>query len=292
MDTENTLRELLHKPHVIAAGIIAFGVVAASLVYTSYSGVESAAKNTLPIAPNGETKTVEHIAEKDENANGIPDWQEVTLSELGANTDAKNTAQNADIAATIKKNYTKTEILAGDLFGVYLQRKEANQYTEQDNEKIITNALLGLDIEHIPQFTKDTLTVTANTDADAQKYKDTMSTIVHSLEAISEYELVTYARATEKNDAKEFAKLSSAADVYALSVELMKGVHVPGGAIEAHIALMNSFTKVSLSLLEMSRGYDDVAGSYAALKTFGVAEQEVDYAFTLQRTYLALHNAL
>jgi hypothetical protein len=293
-----TFTETLKNPRIVSVSVVALATVVASLAYTGALGGLSA--KFTPFAKRDTVKepaasAAQKLSEKDENNNGIPDWQELKTPDttlLGADaTTADSSAQPT--RDELAKKYTKTELLAGDLFGVYLDRKEQNVYTDKDNEAIIANALSGLDISNIPRYTRESITlIDAPGDSAAARYRDQVTPIVKSLDAIGEYELETYARATQKNTVEEFKKVSDAADVYATAVESLKKVRVPTGAAEAHLALMNSFAKLSIALLEMSKGYNDIAGSYAALKTFGEAEKDVELAYTLHRTYLAIHNAI
>lgn len=294
MDTGLSLRDMVANPRIVSAVVVACGVVLGSLAYTGAFSSLTFSTATAPTQTHEKTPA-QRLAEKDDNANGVPDWQELQLTP----TDQDGTTQTTvpPTREELQKKYTKTELLAGDLFGVYFERKEGEVYTQADNEAIIANALAGLDITNIPRFTERDISIrtyTTPTDADtaARVYRDAVTEVVHSLDSIQEYELQTYARATEKNDPAEFKKVLDAADVYATAVESLKKIPVPDTAVGAHLALMNGFTKLSLALLEMSKGYDDIAASYAALKTFGDAEKDVETAYTLQRVYLAIHNAI
>lgn len=302
--TFDTFLAYAKNPRIASTTVVAFGVVLASVAYTgTLCGISAKlCADTKVSSAKNPASPAQKLAETDENGNGIPDWQELKLADtegLDAGDADTNTGEGDGRARKeLANTYTKTERLAGDLFGVYLERKEAGAYSEADNGAIIANALAALDIDNFPRYTRESLTVTpdATTTNGKEKaaaiYRDSVAEIVKNLDAIGEYELATYARATEKNSVEEFKKVSDAADVYATAVENLKKMSVPSGAVEAHLALMNSFAKLSLALLEMSKGYDDIAGSYAALKTFGDAEKEVEAAYGLQRVYLAIHNAI
>jgi hypothetical protein len=293
METGLSLRDMVANPRIVSAAVIACGVVLGSLAYTGTFSSITFSPTTTP-TPTTEKTPAQRLAEKDDNSNGIPDWQELNTTTTSTPPTTETTPPTRE---ELQKKYTKTELLAGDLFGVYFERKEGDVYTPADNEAIIANALAGLDITNIPRFTEGDISIrtyTTTTDADtaARVYRDAVTDVVRSLDAIGEYELQTYARATEKNDPTEFKKVLDAADVYATAVESLKKISVPDTAVGAHLALMNGFTKLSLALLEMSKGYDDIAASYAALKTFGEAEKDIELAYTLHRTYLAIHNAI
>lgn len=273
------LKEALKSRGVAAACIIAGGALIAG---AWYSGNITAPTSLFMNEPAPHTTT-----EEDADNNGVPDWKEHAIPLPQTN----NT--NDSVVAHNQPTYTKTEALAGDLFGEYLDKKSTDTLNEKNTDAIISNALNHLTPEDIPQYTQSSVAIlNTDTDEDARAYSEKIKAVIATLDAIPEYELETYARATEKNSAAEFEQVAKDAHIYAQAVTTLKTVSVPKGAVDAHLSLMNAFATLAVSLKEMSRGYDDIAASYAALKTFSDAEKNLDVAYALHKSYLTLHNAL
>jgi hypothetical protein len=186
---------------------------------------------------------------------------------------------------------TRTQALANQVFGTYFARKELDRYTEEDAKKIVDVATATAMTHTITQFKLSSITADQPATKEAIKaYKEAVKKALDPVFAITEYELQTYARATEKNDPKEFEKLKTAANAYARSIELLIAIHAPSDAGDVHLSLINAFAKMSYALSEMSKGFDDIIASYSALKVFAEGEQHVDMAFQRHKTYFVVHN--
>jgi hypothetical protein len=288
---------VLRQPHIIATIVISLGAVLGSLAYVgTFSTVaRQFTSNSLPTTPSADASLAaeqKKLNERDENNNNIPDWQELSLATDTVTEEGLPSGGSPNVSPSSATTYTKTELLAGSLFGTYFERKETDSYSTADNGSLVADALSSISLDKIPSFTVADITTTRDEGSAAVVYKESVGKSIAPLAAIKEYELSIYAKATEQNDVAEFTKLAAAGEVYASTVESLRGIAVPEDAARAHIALMNGFAKLSLSLHEMAKGYDDVAASYTALKYFGEAEKEIERAYTLQEVYLARYNAL
>lgn len=202
----------------------------------------------------------------------------------GSLEDAANTPQNS--LAT-----TRTESIAEQVFGTYYAHKELDAYTDEARQKIITAAADRAIAYEFPKYTeKDILiskTVTTDT---AREYKNSVRDALSPILALTEYELQTYAQAAEKNDPELFKKVAAAGRTYQDVILTLLTIQTPEDATVAHLALINAFSKMSYTLQEMGKGYDDILASFSALKVFAEAEQDIAMAFQRHKTYFVVHN--
>ncbi|MFZ2593865.1 MAG: hypothetical protein WAX38_03785 [Minisyncoccia bacterium] len=285
------------SPQVLSTLIIGVAVIVTSAIVTQ--------TRTATTTTDGRQEKQLPVSDiRDTDSDGVEDWEEQLYGtdSTKKDTDDDGVSDKDEIAEKKSKNAetteapadvqptTKTEMLAGDLIGTFINRTELGVYQPKDNDKIIGNALdrtkklvyTKYTLDSIKKSTRDTSTERVT------RYRDDTKKAIEAMSTIPEYELQTYARAVDKNDPAEFGKLGEYAKLYAGVAEKLLTVEVPDDVLAQHITLANALSYLSASLNGMSKGFDDVAGSYAAVGHFGKAEQEVELAFQSFQTYFLI----
>ncbi len=223
----------------------------------------------------------------DTNGDGIPDGEEVAAARKVFEASGELTL---DTAST-----TRTDILAREIFGAYIQSKQLGTYDPEAFDFVIaqaTNEQFGADLT--PEFTLNDLRTTTDTSTGrVNAYKRAFQNAIIPITAIPEYELTTYGRAIETNNPNEFEKLGDAAEIYESIADALLAVTVPEDAARAHLSIVNSFSTFAKVLRTMERVPEDPILSFVATRDFLEGEDaikaaygQIDIYFTLKESNL------
>lgn len=289
---------------VVVALIAGLTIISISGIF-AYSQRKNTADATEQLSMQGE-QAPKDTGDADED--GAPDWQEILYgtnpkvkdtdgdgTEDKEEIDAMKKAREQDfidaVAGNSPSNITTTELAADRLVGAYIlqQQSSGGEVPVKDKDAIVKSTIQTLNQLKYTQYTTEEIVTTPDTSkASALRYRTAVQGKLEPLRTIEEYELQTYARAVDANDVEGFKKLKDASGVYSSVAKELLNVPVPTDVAEYHLQFINSFMYMSVALDGMSKGYDDVIGSYRALGHFGKAERQFKMAQEALRVYFTL----
>ncbi len=246
----------------------------------------------------------------DADNDGAPDWQEILYgtSVSEKDTDGDGVDDKAEIEEMKKERQkgfieavngnvpagtTTTEITADRLVGAYVLQEQANsgEVTQKEKEAIIKSTIKTLsELKYTQHTAAEIASQTNSTKQHILTYRAQVQKALEPLKEIPEYELQTYARAVDKNEPKDFDALNKASKIYVVVAKKLLDVETPTDAVENHVNFINGLMYTSAALEGMSKGYDDIIGSYRALGHFGKAERQLKMAQEALRVYFAVND--
>lgn len=292
---------------IIAATL--FGV--ALLAFAVWKSPYFNSATTVPVVETTNTAS-ENLLESeqyfaDSDSDGVRDWEEVLLGLDPNNPDSNGDgiSDGDEIAAARKageeeggslsgaEDMTKTDALAREIFGAYIQSKQQDAYNEEAFDFVIaqaTNAQFA--VRHEPQYTLDDITTTSDISPERTlRYEQEFQNAITPVTSITEYELTTYGRAIETGSKEEFEKLVTAAMVYDDIAQTLLALTVPEDAMQAHLDLVNSFATFAQILTTMGSSPEDPVLTFVATRDFiegedaiKTAYSQIDIYFTLKET--------
>lgn len=246
----------------------------------------------------------------DADGDGAPDWQEILY---GTDTNQKDTdGDGVDdmteideikkerqqgfidaISGNTPAGTTTTELTADRLVGAYILQEQANkgEVTKKEQEAIVKSTIQKLSELKYPTHTIEEIpkqTITSK--KTILTYREQVRVALAPLKEVPEYELQIYARAVDKNDQKDFETLARVAKIYSAVAKKLLDIETPNEIAQNHVDFINGLSYTSVALEGMSKGYDDVIGSYRALGHFGKAERQLKMAQEALRVYFTVND--
>lgn len=291
---------------VVIALIAGVTIVTLSSIFAYFQrkSPETAQRNPQEVA----AKTTNDSGDAD--GDGAPDWQEILY---GTDTNNKDTdGDGVDDATEIEETKkerqqgfieaisgdapagtTTTELTADRLVGAYILQEQANkgEVTKKEQEAIIKSTIQKLNELKYPTHTVEEIPrQTATNKTTIRAYRQQVQAALAPLKEVPEYELHIYARAVDKNDPKDFETLAHISKIYSEIAKKLLDIETPQDIAQNHVDFINGLSYTSVALEGMSKGYDDVIGSYRALGHFGKAERQLKMAQEALRVYFTVND--
>ena len=284
----------IRNSNVIAALLFGAALIAFGLWHTFTQGE---APTTSRDATQSTTSA--DLYTEDTDGDGLRDWEEVLMGTDPSNPDSDGDGvSDGDMLTQARAAYaqetsmatatlSKTDRLARQIFGTYIQAKQQDTFDDTAFDFVIaqaTNAQFAETVSAAQYVRADVSTVPATPEsirAYAQAFGEALGAIV----AIREYELTTYGRAIEADDPAEFEKLMAASAVYRSIVETLMELSVPDNAVETHLAFTNAFVRFAAVLETMTSTPDDPILAFTATRNFIESEDAIRAAYAKIDTY-------
>lgn len=276
---------------VFGVGVVGFGV------YHNFAPQSSAQP------AQSEART-----DADTDGDGVADWEEKLLGLDPTNTDTDGDGISdgealADARRILRgdtktqegisgEQLTKTDILARELIGAYIQAKQFGEYDAQLFNDIVAVSAKNQFEPMRPAYTAQDITTIAPSTSTANTYVHTVREALDPLTKIPEYELETFGRASRDNDDEAYATLFENATLYKNTAEQILKIPVPGDATETHLLLVNGLSMFARSLELLANSSTDPAQAFAAIKLFLESEEQVRAAFAGISVYQVVHEDL
>ena len=240
--------------------------------------------------------------QKDSDKDGLKDWEELLAGTDPNNPDTDNdgipdkkdqdssrkpiiATTSADVnnatTSTSTASSTLTDKVARKIFDSYFRSKISGTFDKNKFKNVVDNIskeALGSQLIKY-NYQKSDLKQIKPTKTTVRRYKQEFEQALKPVTKIPEYELTTFARAIEKNDANEFAKLQSYSDAYKKAVANLMSIKVPADAVAYHLQITNSFNSFSETLEKMSQSKDDPILAYALIRKFMTEEEIINKTF-------------
>ena len=264
------------SPILVSAALSIAGLIAVAGLQVG----ERFQQNT--IASPGELEPVEprdYIAVKDDNGNGIPDWQD-ELRALGV---AVATSTDATTTDPVEK---MADSVAGALYGGYLSLKQSGSYSRAEGEDLAFNVAANIRAPLLAEpLTVDDVKTRDNSSAAALSYRAEMRTALAPMMTEDPPELEFYAQYIQTKDASWLTKLSDAASRYRAARNNMLAVPAPKAAVPEHLRALNALSAYAETLERLARFAPDTFAALALLKTMNETEEEMLASFDALAQY-------
>ena len=287
-------------------------IVAATLfgvVLLAFAGWKLFSQNPRPTREGLQTTTDARISGSDEYAvdsdgDGVKDWEEILLGTDPNNPDTNNDGiPDGDELAAARKTFeenvdntlanastTRTDQLAREIFGAYIQSKQQGSFDSASFDEVIAQAIESQFSQRAAtQYAlKDIETTTDISQPRTLMYRDQFQQAILPVTQIGEYELMTYGRAIESGDPAEFEKLTAAATIYDEIAQTLLTIIVPEDAAQAHLDLINSFATFASILNTMTKTPEDPLLTFIATRDFLEGEDAIKLAYSQIDIYFTL----
>ncbi len=249
---------------------------------------------------------------RDSDNDGLRDWEETLIGTDPNNPDSNgdgisdgDEVENARAAFSLANNtdgqtgtttpLTRTDQLTRQIFGTYIQAKQQGTFDEDAFNFVIAEAANAQFQVGDTVQTYARADITTREDVSAQsiaRYQADLQQAMLPITDVTEYELTTYGRAIEQNDAAEFAKLRAASATYRTIADNLLRMEVPADAALVHRDVINSFVRFASVLEDMAETPDDPLLAFVATRQFIEQEDMIRAAYNQLDIYFTLKEGL
>lgn len=208
------------------------------------------------------------ITIRDENNNGIPDWEESVRDRIFESipTPTSTPLTTSDV------DYVPPTTLTGRFSEAFLQDYLEGKMSGEDfsNPEVFVAGAVSA-IEEAVQSKKHTraeLRIVATSPESVRAYGNELVDIMNRHSVPSDPELVILQAAIDANDAKPLAKLEPIQDGYANIIADSLRMDVPDVFALAHISLVNAYEAVYTDITSMEQVFDDPLLALARTRTY------------------------
>ncbi len=205
--------------------------------------------------------TVSNIVQKDDNNNGIPNWEEY----LWGLDPSKNGPENKEFILAKKKSLTENgiiateddsavltqnEILSRQFFATLVSLQETGQLDETSMQSVAE--AIGQNVETTPLddiYTRNMLTIKSDSLLEKDDYQKNLSDLVSSYQdADIGSELTLISGGLASNDPQALYAAKTVADSYRSFGQELIVIPVPSSLVNTHLDLANNYEKVAQSI--------------------------------------------
>lgn len=246
----------------------------------------------------------------DTDADGIPDWEELILGLDPRNADSdgdgipdneslararallRGESQSTEEGSASLESLTRTDILARELIGAYIQAKQFGGYDPALFEEIVAVSAENQLAITVTTHSGESLRIVEPSAEIADIYVRDVRRSLEPLTEIPEYELETYGRAVTTQNSKDYEALARNASIYTQAVSALVAISVPRDAVETHLLLVNGLSAFAHALILLSESTEDPAEAFSAIKLLLESEEQVRAAFAGVSVYQVVHTEL
>lgn len=264
------------SPILVSAALSIAGLIAVAGLQVGERFQPNTIANTGALEP---IEPRDYIAVKDDNGNGIPDWQD-ELRTLGVAVATSTDATTTDPVETM------ADSVAGALYGGYLSLKQSGSYSRAEGEDLAFNVAANIRAPLLAEpLTVDDVKTRDNSSAAALSYRAEMRTALAPMMTEDPPELEFYAQYIQTKDSSWLTKLSDAAARYRAARDNMLAVPAPKAAVPEHLRALNALSAYAETLERLARFAPDTFAALALLKTMNETEEEMLSSFDALAQY-------
>jgi len=224
----------------------------------------------------------------DSDGDGVPDGESLAR----ARAILRGETTNGTSAGTSDTSLSKTDILARELIGAYIQAKQFGDYDPALFQEIVSVSAQNQFDVVLTKHTLESLRIVESTEATADTYVHEVRALLEPLTKIPEYELETYGRAVTTQNTDDYATLADNARIYTHAADELLHVSVPRDATDTHLMLVNGLGAFAHALSLLSESTEDPAEAFSAIKLLLESEEQVRAAFAGISVYQVVHTEL
>jgi hypothetical protein len=239
-------------------------------------------------------------ATQDSDGDGLPDWEEALFGTDPHKTDSKNlgmtdaqAVQSGKIALKVGQNASSTpsagESLASTIpgqqaatssmtaqfaqafFNNYISTRGSRPPTQAEAQQFVQGAVANLVQSGIRPdvYTASSMHISGSGSASLQAYAAAMDQVLSSHSAAVAYDEITYfSDAAQKNDKSAVASLKAISSAYVSTAQAAATVSVPNEAAQAHLAFVNSMSRLGTTIDDLSGVQGDPIRALVALGNY------------------------
>lgn len=260
---------------------------------------------------------VNAILERDEDGDGLKDWEEELWETRrdNADTDGDGTADGVEVASgrnplkagpddalnqeeidrkttlAERGEPTLTDTIARDLFAEYLKiKQEGRPLTADDERKILLRFFNNPPpLEAVKLYTSADLTVIEESDAESlTSYGNKVASIFKKYANKGENEINTLTAAIEREDGRILDALDERVAVYQGVLRELLALEVPAAMATNHLDLANAMSGIAQSVAGMKFAVSDPAKALGSIGSYPHGFELLGNSFTeLKRILLA-----
>lgn len=263
------------------SGALCFGVIIVLVAFIASQDTQAESVTQDEGAVVSVAPPRSHIAEVDENGDGVPDWEE---SFRNAITAAITLPENqvSEAGATYEPPTTYTGKFAQALFTDYAREKSAVDVI--DANTLVSNAVSSMqEVAKVKLYPKENIVVIPDSGSAIHEYGNAIADIIVRNSKKHETELVIVEKALKANDPAVLQELAPIREYYETVIEETLLVPTPESLIEVQVGLLTGYTAVLedikgmeatftdplLALVHVKRHKDDITGLYKGLQLIG-----------------------
>lgn len=248
-------------------GIVSAGVLGVMLIIGSlYVSVQN--MDELPANSVTSTTLRQPIEIRDENNNGIPDWEESVRDKIFKSIETPtSTALTVDSA-----DYTPPTTLTGRFSEAFLQDYLEGKMSGEDfsnPEAFIASAIQAVDdVIQSNRHTRAVLTIIPTTPETIRNYGNELVAITDRHAIPHDHELQIMQSAAEKNDPAILKQLTPIHTAYRRIIDDSLAMPVPDIFAQEHVALLNAYESVFTDIASMEHLFTDPLLALARLHAY------------------------
>lgn len=253
---------------------------------TLYMRASEAATKSAPTGLSVVANTNPYIEVKDEDGNGVPDWEE----DLSANVIAsiKDTVNPYDVATETpyEPPTTFTGKFAESFMQDYLSQKTAGASFE-DPTAFVNTAVESINKNtRSKRYSRPDVRTIPDSDVAVRDYGNSIGKIMLSYPGGKENEINILGRALEANDPSVLKELQPAREAYEGLIRDTLTVPVPESLVNEHLALLSVYEAVLSDIKAMEVMFDDPLYSLARVRVY--TEDATNLGYAIQSLYRTL----
>lgn len=258
---------------------------------------EDSENSALFVTASAQNNFYKMVAGQDSDSDGLKDWEEVLWGTDSKNpdTDKDGTKDGEEVSsdrnpvlagpndqlegsansiikentAAQTENLTPTDIIARDFFSKYAQAKQNGQPLDSIAEQqIASSVLIHQNLISQPQqyIERDLPVKKTDTNEDLRKYGNQVGEIMKKTLTWNEDETQIINSALDANNEKKLDELNPIINGYQSFLDQLLKTEVPRKALDTHLSLINSVSKIIASLKAVKNVFKDPV---SALVLFG-----------------------
>ena len=309
-----TVRQFSRTTWIMGTGGLALVLVLGVVFYTSHTK-ELQKPGTLSLT-EGQTLAQaiqREFSDQDRDSDGLRDWEEGLWGADPNNPDTDNDgaldgeevdnnrnpikAGPDDVLTDIQiqngvrsyEELNNTDVFARAFFTDYLQLRQGGQLQTQTGKDKLVEQLLSN--ESLSSFTENNFTeadVTKsqlNTPSAFRQYANAVGSIVETFSLNNRNEAVILLEALEKDDPSVLDELIPIQEAYKNIGEEMQKLVVPKDAVDIHLELLSSISRIETTIAIMRKTFTDPLQAISALKAYQGNATALRLAFVNANTF-------
>lgn len=247
-------------------------------------------------------------AEKDEDKDGLKDWEEALWGTSDTDTDSDDNGTGdfeevekkrlaSSSPETINKGESEgyldpkntTEAFSREFFSQIIALKQAGKLTEENITRSTEDLMKRLSISGGTGkiYTSADLTIYPNTAQEIKTYANNIGALALSFkDRKEEHELSILARALSTKSETEIQKLNTLVPLYTSTVNTLAKMPVPRDLVDTHLALINYYQTIVIALPGLTKMFSDNIVGLGALTLYRSQVGRDTQALQALREYL------
>jgi hypothetical protein len=278
-------------------------VVVGGVFLLSRPPAQKISVNQNSIVATSSLDLIKNATEIDSDKDGLKDWEESLWKTdlMKVDTDSDGTTDGEEVrlgrnpklkapndklatstSATIQNDphLTKTDKVSRELFAKYLELKQSGSALDQTTQQEFISSVIDNSYLSYKQYSvKDIVVSSDNSEAAFRAYATGMGLAINTHSIKEENEGIIVKRSVEREDRNEIKKLDNIVRSYENILNASLKIPVPKDAINIHLAVLNSYSDIIMTIKGMRVIFEDPFTAIQAVSHYQVASRGIFNAF-------------